>query len=204
MVTNNQLPETALVLVAVMPSPKDLEIARLFGWYRIPLRLAPKLIDVDYILFYQTGKFPLDHQSVIETFAEVKGHELTTRSELIRDEPDHPRANEEYFKVELGMLYSLQTPIRTEKWKRISFFYSLGNLVNRARIINDLVVKTDDREILWNSIREKRPAIYSGKEKPTQLIPDGELLKLLEQVTTLSWGLGLNEFDIYNQEYEQE
>jgi hypothetical protein len=204
MVTNNQLPETALILVAVMPSPKDMEIARLLGWYRIPLRLAPKLIDVDYILFYQTGKFPPGHQSVIEVYAEVKGHELTMRSELIRDEPSHPRANEEYFKVELGPLCSLSNPIRTGKWKRVSFFYTLGNLVNQAGIINDLVVRTDDREILWNSIREKSQAVYSGKKKTLQTIPEEDLLKLLEQVIILNSGLRLNEFDNHNRAFEQE
>lgn len=204
MVTNNQLPETALVLVAVMPSPKDMEIARLLGWYRIPLRLAPKLIDVDYILFYQTGKFTAGHQSVVETFAEVKGHELTTRSELIRDEPDHPRANEEYYKVELGPLYSLQTPIKTEKWKRISFFYTLGYLVNQAKIINDLVVRTDDREILWNTIREKSLSQYSGRNNTTPTIADEDILKLLEQIVILNSGLSLNEFDHYDQEVIRE
>ncbi len=44
-------PPTALMLVAVMPSPRDLEIARVLGWYRIPLRFAPKIIQVDYLAF---------------------------------------------------------------------------------------------------------------------------------------------------------
>ena len=66
-----------------------------------PVAMAPKMVDVDYLVFYQTGKFPKGHGSVIETFAEVRGHELTTRSELIRNEPDHPRAREEYYKLNL-------------------------------------------------------------------------------------------------------
>ena len=33
-----------LILVTYMPSPRDMEIARLLGWYRIPLRTAPKVI----------------------------------------------------------------------------------------------------------------------------------------------------------------
>ncbi len=37
-----------LVLVAVMPNQRDLEIARVLGWYRIPLKSAPKVISVDY------------------------------------------------------------------------------------------------------------------------------------------------------------
>ncbi len=32
---------TELILVCVLPRPRDLEIARLLGWYRIPLRTAP-------------------------------------------------------------------------------------------------------------------------------------------------------------------
>lgn len=33
----NSLPaDIDLVLVAILPDPKDLELARLLGWYRIP------------------------------------------------------------------------------------------------------------------------------------------------------------------------
>jgi len=48
---------TSLVLVAVIKNPRDMEIARLLGWYRIPLRTTPKVIAVDYLAFYQTGAF---------------------------------------------------------------------------------------------------------------------------------------------------
>ena len=51
------IPPEALILVAVMPNPRDLEISRLLGWYRIPYRSAPKTISVDYIAFYQTAEF---------------------------------------------------------------------------------------------------------------------------------------------------
>ncbi len=84
----------ALVLVAIIPSRRDLEIARLLGWYRIPLRRAPKVINVDFLAFYQVGDFGPEHRWQIEQFAEVRGHELTTRRELFRDQPDHPRAGD--------------------------------------------------------------------------------------------------------------
>ena len=89
----------ALVLVAVMTDPRDLEIARLFGWYRVPLRTAPKVIAVDYLAFYQTKAFN-DLKWRIDYIAQVRGHELTTRAELLRDDSDHPRAREEYFKIQ--------------------------------------------------------------------------------------------------------
>jgi hypothetical protein len=147
--------ENALMLVAVLPSTKDLEIARLLGWYRIPLRMAPKIIDVDFLAFYQTNAFGQDHHWQIEHFAEVRGHELTTRRELLRDEPDHPRANEEYYKIELGNIFQRPDPIPAGKWKRITFFYTLGHLFNKAMTINDLVVRSDEREILWRGLRER-------------------------------------------------
>jgi len=46
-----------LVLVALCPSPRDLEIARLLGWYRIPLASAPKTLRVDWLAFFLTSAF---------------------------------------------------------------------------------------------------------------------------------------------------
>lgn len=153
----NSMPATALVLGATIPSPKDLDIAKVLGWYRIPLRIAPKIVDIDYIVFYQAGNFPKGDGSLIENYAEVLSHELTTRLELIRDEPNHPHAKEEYYKLQLGNLNSFPKPILAGKWKRIAFFYTLGNLVNKAAIINDLVVKSEERETLRKSFRKKIP-----------------------------------------------
>lgn len=192
----NELPATALVLVAIMPSPKDLEIARLLGWYRIPLRMAPKIVDVDYLVFYQTGIFPDGHASKIENFAEVLGHELTTRVDLIRNEPHHPHANEEYYKIELGPLTPLFKPIPAGKWKRITFFYTLGSLVNQAATINDLVVKTDEREVLWKSLRERKNGEYIGKANSKVEIADEELNNLLLKVMNLNAGVDFTGTDL--------
>ncbi len=191
----NSLPATALVLVAIMPSPKDLEIARVLGWYRIPLRMAPKIVDVDYIVFYQAGNFPMGHGSLIESYAEVLGHELTTRSELIREEPNHPHANEEYYKLQLGQLCKLPEPILAGKWRRITFFYTLGSLVNQAETINDLVVKSDEREILWKSLRERNSSSYTEKPKLHNGMADEELNKLILQVIALNNGIDLSVAD---------
>jgi hypothetical protein len=40
------------VLVVFLPGPQDMDIARLLGWYRIPLRTAPKVVAVDWLAFY--------------------------------------------------------------------------------------------------------------------------------------------------------
>ena len=93
---------------------RDLEIARLLGWYRIPLRTAPKVVAVDYLAFYQPSAFG-ERGGQIEFVAEVRGHELTTRGELLKDEADHPRAKEEYYKIQIGGLEKLKEPIVADK-----------------------------------------------------------------------------------------
>src|SRR5690349_23808150 len=151
----NMLQPTSLILVCLLPSPRDLDIARLLGWYRIPLRTAPKVVTVDYLAFYQPSTFG-EHGGQIEFISEVKGHELTTRGELLKDEADHPRAKEEYFKIQLGGLEKLREPIKTDKWKRLTFLYTTGEYLLHAKILNDLVVQNhEERGILWKSLRER-------------------------------------------------
>jgi hypothetical protein len=150
-----------------MPSPRDLEIARVLGWYRIPLRSAPKVIEVDYLAFYQTAAFGEVHRWRIDRIAELRGHELTTRQALFKDEPEHPRAGEEYYKLQLGPLQQLPQPITAESWRRITFLYTTGGYLARARTINDLVVHSDEREVLWRSLRER--ALASGRYRAADL-----------------------------------
>jgi len=145
---------TDLILVCLMPTPRDMEIARLLGWYRIPLRTAPKVISVDYLAFYQPGSFG-ERAGKIEFVAPVRGYELATRAELLKDEAEHPRANEEYFKVQIGPLERLSRPIVAEKWRRLTFLYTTGEYLLGAKTLNDLVVQSDERALLWQSLRER-------------------------------------------------
>ncbi len=148
------LPPSALILVAVITEPRDLEIARLLGWYRIPLRSAPRVIAVDYLAFYLTGKFGAEKWR-IPYLAPVRGHELTTRAELLQDEPDHPHAQLEYYKIQLGPLIRLPQPILAQKWRRITFFYTTGEYLLRAETVNDLILASEERPLLWQALRER-------------------------------------------------
>jgi len=175
----NLIDPNALVLVAVLPSVRDYEIARLLGWYRIPLRMAPKIVSVDMLAFYQPGTFGEEHRWRIEHMAEVRGVELTTRAELLREEADHPRANEEYYKLSIGPLQRLKQPIPADQWKRITFFYTLGERFGEAKVIKDLVVRNEERDILWRSLRDRQNQAgfyHQQSDIPFQL--DAELLTL--------------------------
>jgi len=170
---------TSLILVCLLPTPRDLEIARLLGWYRIPFRTAPKVVTVDYLAFYQPSAFG-ERGGQIEYVAEVRGHELTTRGELLKDESDHPRAREEYYKIQIGGLEKLPQPIRADKWKRLTFLYSTGEYLLRAKTLNDLVVDGDERQVLWRSLRERaeNEQLYKT-DLPEADIPPEVLMALL-------------------------
>lgn len=173
------LKPTDLVLVCLIPTPRDMEIARLLGWYRIPLRSAPKVVSVDYLAFYQPNSFG-ERGGQIEYMAQVRGHELTTRGELLKDESEHPRAKEEYFKVQLGGLEKLKEPIRTDKWKRLTFLYSTGEHLLNAHTLNDLVVEGEERLLLWRSLRERAENEQLYKvDLPEADIPPDVLMALL-------------------------
>jgi hypothetical protein len=145
---------TSLILVAYIPTPRDMEIARVLGWYRIPLRTAPKVVAVDYLAFYQPASFG-ERKWCIEWLAPVKGHELVTRAELLREDADHPKAGEEDFKIQVGSLVQLPHPIQADKWKRISFFYTTGEYLLGAENIGDLIVHSEERKLLWSALRER-------------------------------------------------
>lgn len=55
----------------------------------------------------------------------------------------------------MGPLISLPDPIRARKWKRITFLYTTGKYLLTAETINDLVVHSDERKTLWQSLRDR-------------------------------------------------
>ncbi len=166
----------SLILVTLLKTPRDLEIARLLGWYRIPLRSAPRVVAVDYLAFYQTAAFG-DGRWQIEYIAPVRGHELATRRELLRDEPDHPHADREYYKIQLGTLVRLPQPVLAKNWRRLTFLYTTGDYLLHANTLHDLVLRAEERQDLWRALRERsRDQSYTTANDPAELtLPDLDL-----------------------------
>lgn len=188
-----ELSDDALVLVAIMPKPRDMDIARLLGWYRIPLKSAPKILHPDVIAFYQTSSFPKGHKSQIECYSEVAGVELTTRAELFRDEPDHPRAHEEYFKIQLRSIERLPRPVLADEWKRFTFFYTTGSRLYSAESIRGLAMNARERGDVWRVLRE-REEVYGrtpgmAAEDLPEVLPQ-DLLFLLGNLSLSGLELG--------------
>ncbi|WP_420644642.1 hypothetical protein [Candidatus Leptofilum sp.] len=127
------------VLVAYVPHPKDFEIVKTDGWYRIPQKHAPKGLHAEYFAFYFGRRFGQEKWA-IHYYAPQLGNELTTRLALFPDQPDHPRAQEMYYKVQLGPLQKLSQPIISLRWRRITFLHSTWDRFQDATEINDLFV----------------------------------------------------------------
>ena len=132
------------VLVAIMNSKRDFAIARNERWYRIPRRHAPESTTEAVVLaFYFTRSFG-DEKWAIHYYAPIEGHELVRRRDLLPHQPDHPRADDPYYKLQLGRLMKRDEPIPSLRWRRITFIESTWDRFVAADEINDLYATAAD------------------------------------------------------------
>jgi hypothetical protein len=132
------------VLVAIMNNPRDFEIARDEGWYRVPARHAPQsTTEAAVLALYFTKAFD-DEKWSIRWYGAVRGHELARRRDLFPGESDHPRADEPYYKLQLGPLIELELPIYSLRWRRITFIETSWDRFSAAEEINDLYASGAD------------------------------------------------------------
>ena len=143
------------VLVAYVPEPQDFIRIQENGWYRIPVQYAPKGLHAEYIAFYFGSKFG-GQKWAIHYYAHNLGHELTTRRSLIPDQPDHKRADDLYYKVQLGPLILRPEPIVSLRWHRVTFIHTTWDRFQDAAEINDLLVEGDSYvDRIYATLRER-------------------------------------------------
>jgi len=58
----------------------------------------------------------------------------------------------------------LRNPVFADRWRRITFFYTTGYLLNQATSIRDLVVEGEDRNILWKTLKERSKLNYENSQ----------------------------------------
>jgi hypothetical protein len=146
-------PDDARVLVAVLPRPRDLALAREQGWYRVRLAHLPRQLAAEYLAFYLTGAFGAEGHAV-RWYAPIVRLRLLTRLELLPDEPDHPRAGERYYKIELGPLEALPLPVPARRLRRVVFIATSFGQLRRARDVRELWTPPDHGEMgnhLWGA-----------------------------------------------------
>jgi hypothetical protein len=147
--------EEPRVLVAVMNDPRALDITRTEGWYRIPVRRAPPRVGADYLAFYQTGAFKSEERWAINYYAPIRRYHIVRRRDLLPKEAEHPRAEDEYYKIEIGPLESLPHPIPSRRLRRITFIPTTLKRLLNAEEINDLWLSNRVKAQLWESFKEQ-------------------------------------------------
>jgi hypothetical protein len=141
------------VLVALLKEPRDLDIARHEHWYRIPVRRLPaRAVGAPILAFYQPKAFgeerwAVRYYALAERWAEAR------RIDLLPGEPDHPRAQERYYRVWLGPLQALPRPIASRRWRRITFIVTHWQRLLEAEAVEDLLHGTVWDESLWRAMR---------------------------------------------------
>lgn len=61
-----------------------------------------------------------------------------TRRDLFPSQPDHPRAGQWYYQLQLGPLEHKLPPIVANRWRRVTFIVTSGDRFTNAHEINDL------------------------------------------------------------------
>jgi very-short-patch-repair endonuclease len=144
------------VLVAIVKDRRDLEIARTERWYRIPVRSAPKNLEAArWLAFYQTKAFG-EERWAIRYYAPILGRSILKRRDLLPDQPDHPRAHQDYYKLELGELHCLERPIISRRGRRVVFIPTTWEKFCRAEEINDLFHESPLEDALYDELKRHR------------------------------------------------
>ncbi len=155
-------PPTALV--AIMNNKADFARARHEHWYRIPVRSAPPRVDFSQLVrlaFYQTKIFG-EEKWAVNYHAEVRSVDRAKRIELLPDERDHPRAQDEYYRLQIGDLERLPKPIPSRRWRRIVFIPTTTEKLFQAEEINDLYHESPLEDELWRHL--KRVGIHAERQ----------------------------------------
>jgi len=144
------------VLVAILNTPRDLEIIRKQGWYRIPVSSAQKWLrnrwPPKWVAFYQTKAFDSEAFAV-RYYARVVGIRERLRSQLLPNEPNHPNSGDRYYQVFLAPLERLPEPIASRRWRRIVFISTTWRKFSTAKEINDLYDESPLEDLLWEQIK---------------------------------------------------
>lgn len=145
------------VLVAVVNNEADLRRAASEGWYRIPQRRAPRRVGADYLAFYQTGAFGSRTEArTISYYAAIRHYQLLARAELLPEDADHARADEYYFRIEIGPLLRLAQPVAATTFRRLTFLNTTLERLLRAQDVTELKLEGEPFQALWNALRANR------------------------------------------------
>lgn len=144
------------VLVAILPKPLDLTIARTRLWYRIPVDQVDKRLrdrwPPYWVAFYQPKIFGAEAYSV-NYFGRVVDIRDVARHDLFPDEPRDGRSERRYHQVFFDELRRREVPIRSPTWRRITFIPTTWQKFAAAGEINDLFDESPLEDLVWQEFK---------------------------------------------------
>jgi very-short-patch-repair endonuclease len=144
-------------VIGVLRRGKDLPIAVHDKWYRIPVKSAPIIVrdkKIKYLALYQGKQFK-EYPSQIQWYGEVKRITVQKRIELFPEEIHDPKANEDYYKIELAEMHKLPQPIKAIRPRRINFIITAFDRFIQAKEINDVFLESPIEEKFWEALKSE-------------------------------------------------
>lgn len=141
------------VLVAILKSVSDFTILQDQGLYRIPVATAPKKWPPKWLAFYQPKTFG-DQAYRIQYWGEVADVSRAYGKDLFPEKPYGPKADKEYYQLELRELKELNTPIPSHRPRHLVFIPTTKYKFDHAEQINDLFHESPLEDRLWNKFKE--------------------------------------------------
>ena len=142
-------------LIALLKYPSDLTIASQHQWYRIPVRSAPQMVrekKIRYLAFYQPKHFK-EEAFKIRWYGEVHDILVMKRKELFPEQKSHPRADEDYYRLELSALNERTQPIFCRRPRRVLFIATTLEKFQKAIEINDVFYESPLEEAFWEGLK---------------------------------------------------
>ena len=144
------------MLVVLLKEKQDLTFLREEGWYRIPIKSAPKVLQqVKYLAFYQPKVFD-EEKWQVQYYGRIKRINLVKRIELLRHQSSHPRREELYYRIEVTGLQQLPEPILSQRRRRILFIPTRFEKLRNAEEINDLFHGSPLEDDLWTLFKKEK------------------------------------------------
>lgn len=146
---SKQLPNDGLI--AILKEKSDLSILQEQGWYRIPVKNAPKEWPPKWIGFYQPKNFGEDAYR-IRYFGQIERISLAKRQDIFPNEIISDISNREYFILKLKNLEELGDPIPSFRPRRLVFIPTSWQKFCQAKQINDLFNTSPLEDLIWEEL----------------------------------------------------
>ncbi|MBL8248106.1 MAG: DUF559 domain-containing protein [Candidatus Competibacter sp.] len=147
--------ETKDTLIALLKDRRDLDLLLQYKWYRIPVKSAPQMVKshtIKYLAFYQPGCFKVDAFK-IRWYGAVRNICIMKRKDLLPAETTHPKAEEDYYRIDLEELLQLAEPVFSRRRRRMVFITTTFARFQNAREFNDVFNESPLEEKFWEGLK---------------------------------------------------